>query len=133
MKWTYACPRCAAVLNPREDITLVASHADIRALINFHPRPGDYAIYLPEGVAPRPGELWDFACPVCAGDLTAEGSEGFGALTLCRAGEEKRLLFSRVAGETATFVFDAEGLLEEHHGEGARDHLAFMTSFKYLI
>jgi hypothetical protein len=132
MSWNYGCPKCGAMLNPKDAIAIAAQSGDTRVLIGFHPQPGNYEVYLPPGVKPEPGSVWNFYCPVCQADLVAEDNDRFCALDMKTGDELRRVLFSRVAGEQATFVFNTGGL-EEHHGEAADVYIKRMIFMKYQL
>jgi len=117
------------MLNPRETVMLVAVHEGRRKLVGFHPKPGNYDVYLPPDVALVPGARLGFLCPACHGDLTLEEEPDFCLLELHRGEERRKLVFSRVSGERATFVFSEKGL-EEHHGPEAFDHLEDMLGLR---
>ena len=127
MYWTYGCPKCHAMLNPRDNIVLVAEQNENRMLVGFHPQPGNYDLYLPPDVELKAGEEWFFFCPVCQKRLVCDENDKMCALELHQDDGIKKVLFSRVAGEHATFLFNTEGL-EEHHGEDARLYLKHMLS-----
>jgi len=130
MSRDYHCPMCQAALNPDRSVILLATHDDTRALIGFHPQPGQYEIFLPPGVQADAGSRWNFACPVCQADLTAEENKDLCQLELWADGERSRLLFSRVAGEQATFVM-RDGELEEH-GSDALIYGPLLAQMKYI-
>jgi len=67
MSKDYFCPKCKAMLNPDRSVILTAAHGDTRALIGFHPQPGNYEVCLPPGVRAEKDSRWDFFCPVCQG------------------------------------------------------------------
>lgn len=114
MRWTYRCPHCAAMLNPDETVVLVAEREGVRLLVGLHPQPGNYQVHLPPGVEVPRGSRWQFSCPVCHGDLAAEAADGLCGLDVEDETGDRRLYFSPVAGEQATFVVSAEGLAERH-------------------
>jgi hypothetical protein len=104
MKWSYACPKCGAMLNPAESIILIGVLDDRRTLMAFHPEPGNYEIHVPPHTHVVPGSRSDFFCPVCQGNLVATENENLCALELTEGAARRRVLFSRVAGEHATLV-----------------------------
>ncbi len=132
MTWDYGCPSCGATLNPRETIVLVGEHADTRVLVGFHPQPGNYDTYLPKGVTAEPGTRWAFHCPLCQADLAVPEDDDLCAVELRTGGEVKRVLFSRVAGDRATFVFSPEGL-DAHYGPDAPHHLERVLSEGFIV
>ncbi len=114
MRWTYSCPHCRAMLNPDETIMLLAEFEGRRFLVGFHPEPGNYHVHLPPDIQLVPGTRCRFSCPVCGEALTTDLSEDLCALDMHTAGDTHRIYFSRVAGEQATFVLSAEGLLTDY-------------------
>jgi hypothetical protein len=114
MDWVYCCPHCHAMLNPDQTIILLAEVAGRRLLTGFHPQPGNYQVHLPPDVELVAGVRWEFSCPVCRQKLTTELSDDLCALDMHTGNELHRVYFSRVAGEQATFVVTAEGLLTDY-------------------
>lgn len=131
MDWTYSCPHCQAVLNPDGPIILLAEHGERQLLAGFHPQPGNYEVYLPGDMTVAPGTRWAFFCPVCRQPLTTEVSEDLCALDVDTCGKTHRIFFSRVAGEQATFVITAEGLLEDY-GVHTDQYLEHLVHLKYM-
>jgi len=131
MHWTYSCPMCAALLNPGERVVLCAEREDHRFLAGFHPQPGNYEVELPPGEEMPVGTRWNFFCPVCEQSLTSDLSDELCALDVHMAGETHRVYFSRTAGEEATFVVTAEGLLKDY-GIHTDRHLEHMVHTKYM-
>jgi hypothetical protein len=132
MRWTYACPSCGAMLNPDETVILLGVHGGRRALIGFHPEPGNYEIHVPPGTEVEPGARWEFLCPVCQGDLVTAENENLCALDLHEAGAHRRVLFSRVAGERATFVVE-DRRVAGRYGEHAPRYVNYFVQMKYLL
>ena len=118
MSWEYSCPKCQAMLNPGCAIILTAYHDDKRFLIGMHPQPGKYEIFLPPKELCEDGEKWEFYCPLCQDTLRTKEDANFCELGLMVDGETLRILFSRVAGEHATFILH-EDLVKERHGKDA--------------
>lgn len=119
MSWTYSCPYCQNVVNPDETVILIAGRSDVRILIGFHPQPGNYTIYLPPGCDLRAGDRWDFFCPVCQENLQSEEHENLCSLVVWQGAARRRILFSRVVGERATYITldsNVEQKLGEHAG-----------------
>ena len=111
------------MLNPDETIVLLAEHAGVRVLIGLHPQPGNYEAYLPPGLEPEVGSLWDFFCPVCQRSLVTAVAPDRCALDVRIEGAKHRVYFSRRAGEQATFVVSAEGLLARHGSDAGKHSL----------
>jgi hypothetical protein len=131
MIWTYSCPHCLATLNPNETIVLRAQREGRRFLVGFHPQPGNYEVDVPVGEVMAAGTVWDFSCPVCDHSLVSDLSEGLCAIDLRLHDERHRVYFSRTAGEQATFVVSAEGLLTDH-GIHTDRYLEHLVHLKYL-
>jgi hypothetical protein len=131
MHWTYSCPHCSATLNPKDTIVLRAEHVGHRFLVGFHPQPGNYEVDVPEGESLAPGTTWDFSCPVCDRNLVSELSDELCAIDMCLHDERHRVYFSRVAGEEATFVVSAEGMLTDH-GVHTDKYLEHLVHRKYM-
>ena len=118
MSWEYSCPKCQGMLNPGGEIILSASHDDAKVLIGMHPQPGKYEISLPPNVFCEDGTKWDFSCPLCQESLRTKADTNLCELGLLVDGESLRILFSRIAGDHATFVLH-EKEVKEKHGEDA--------------
>jgi hypothetical protein len=131
MNWTYSCPHCHAILNPDQSIILLAEHGGLCCLVGLHPQPGNYEVYLPPDVEMPAATRWSFSCPLCRQPLTTELSEDLCALDMTSGGDPHRVYFSRVAGEQATFVVSAEGMLTDH-GIHTDRYLEHLIHLKYL-
>lgn len=109
MTWIYSCTGCGSVVNPGgQMVVLVGLFGGAQMLLGFSPEPGDYTLYLPPGAELEHGDTWTFHCPVCHGSLVSDLNENLCALDLDDDGVKKRVLFSRIAGEHATFVISGE-------------------------
>lgn len=131
MHWTYSCPHCKALLNPGERVVLCAERDDHRFLAGFHPQPGNYEVELPPGEEMPTGSRWVFYCPVCDESLVSELSDDLCALDVHSACGTHRVYFSRIAGEEATFVVSAEGLLKDY-GIHTDRYVEHMVHNKYM-
>jgi hypothetical protein len=121
MSWTYGCPFCGSVVNPDETVILVAAREGLQILMGFHPQPGNYTVYLPPGVELGQGERWDFYCPLCRQNLASAENEDLCELQLWQGDVRRRVMFSRVAGERATYIVMDENS-DERHGEHAQKY-----------
>ena len=92
------------MLNPDGNIILTGIHGENKLLVSFHPEPGNYEVHLPPTEDIGQGSEWSFVCPVCHENLTTNDNEKLCSLNLNEDGETKQVLFSRIAGEKATFV-----------------------------
>jgi hypothetical protein len=88
-------------------------------------------VEIPEDETMAPGSIWDFSCPVCDRSLISEISEQLCALDMRQHDERHRVYFSRIAGEEATFVVGAEGMLTDH-GVHTDRYLEQLVHKKYL-
>lgn len=131
MNWIYSCPHCDAVLNLEESIVLRAEHEDRKMLVGLHPQPGNYEVDLPPGEAMPAGTRWSFSCPACNHSLVSDLSDELCAIDMCLHDERHRVYFSRVAGEEATFVVSAEGMLTDH-GVHTDQYLEHLVHRKYM-
>jgi len=115
MRYAYLCPHCQAHLNAREEtIALLAEREGQRGLMMFNSQPGDYEFFAARDLEVVGGDVWTFHCPVCHEDLTDADNPKLARITLETAKGEHAVCFSRTAGEHATFVVDAEGVVEAH-------------------
>jgi hypothetical protein len=78
-----------------------------------------------------PGTRWEFFCPVCEHSLVSELSDDLSEIDLHSSGETHRVYFSRVAGEEATFVVSAEGMLKDY-GIHTDRYLEHLVHAKYM-
>ena len=126
MRWTYSCPHCEAMLNPDETVVLIGQQGTTRVLIGFHPQPGVYHAYLPPGFRVEQGSKWDFFCPLCRSSLVTDVAPDLCALDMRTQSVSHRLYFARTAGEQATFVLSAEGLVSSHGRDAERHSLEIL-------
>ena len=70
-------------------------------------------------------------CPVCDHTLASELSDDLSELDLHSASETHRVYFSRIAGEEATFVVSAEGMLKDY-GIHTDRYLENLVHLKYM-
>jgi len=118
------------MLNPGCAIIMAAAHDNGRCLIGMHPQPGKYEIFLPPEETCEDREKWEFFCPLCQADLRAKEDANLCELALKVEGETLRILFSRVAGEHATFILH-EDLVKERHGEDVDQYDPFQELKNY--
>jgi hypothetical protein len=119
------------MLNPEDAIMLVAERAGTRVLAGFHPAPGNYEVHFPPEVDLVDGQKWKFECPVCHFDLVSADNENLCALELREGDKRRRVLFSRVCGEKATYVVDGDAI-SERHGEDAKTYFEFDLSLRFI-
>ncbi|MBN1946055.1 MAG: hypothetical protein JW797_10285 [Bradymonadales bacterium] len=131
MSWIYRCPHCNARLNPHDTIILVGARGGQRILAGFHPEPGNYEIFFPPEVELTEGERWDFSCPVCGADLVSDQNENLCVLHAIQDDQESQVVFSRIAGEQATYVV-REGAISERHGKHWQTYFEYLMSVRFI-
>jgi len=132
------CPHCKGLLNPGGRIILLGASVDNHelpgvdldegppesfggmdyVLFSFEPQPGDYSYRVDKNVEIRKGDRWVFSCPLCRKDLTSRFSNDLAnVLSSDEVGKEHILVFSKLAGEHATFDVSESGIqgFGEHH------------------
>lgn len=132
------CPHCKGLLNPGGSIALLGAPVEDEVFLeidlngdppdviqnpdyvmfSFSPDPGDYQYSVAEDVEIKKGDRWMFACPLCRKDLTSQFSNDLANfISIDEEGNEHVLVFSKLAGEHATFDVSPEGIegFGEHH------------------
>ncbi len=130
MSTNFYCPACQAMLNPESAIILVATQSGRRMLLGLHPEPGNYEVYLPDGVTLEKGTVWDFACPVCHADLAVAGQPNLCAIDLRGPKESHKVFFSRIAGEHATYLVNSGGEVRQL-GDAAKTYS--LSTLKFMF
>jgi hypothetical protein len=132
MAWTYSCPLCESVVNPDETVILLGALHDTSILMGFHPRPGNYTVYLPPGCDLRRGDRWELYCPVCRQSIASDAHENLAELLIWQGDVRRKVMFSRKVGERATYVVadEATVVVEEQHGEHAKNYEKTIPRFK---
>lgn len=121
MKRSYYCPHCKGLLNPNVKIILRAEFESHRGLILFSPQPGNYDCILPEDFHLKKRATVRFSCPICAKDLTSSRDRTMAEILFSTsAGQEGKVIFSRVFGHHATYFITDEEVRSfgEHMDEG---------------
>ena len=133
MSWEYSCPKCKTMLNPGPTVILIASRKKDRIMIGFHPKPGKYEVYLPPNVVTEEGSKWDFSCPMCHENLQTAEDKNLCELELQVNDQPQRILFSRVAGEHATFIVHGSTVKEKLGDDAPRykDIMGLMKHMRY--
>ncbi|MFH1843583.1 MAG: hypothetical protein ABIF77_10305 [bacterium] len=128
MKWKYACPNCKAVLNPNVKIILKSRRGKQSGLMLISSRLGNYQTICDEqfGDKVQEGQLVEFSCPVCDAVLTSPASKKLAEILMYReGGDVKRIQFSRVYGEEATFMIDGDTVVPYGEDAAAYDEVNF--------
>ena len=111
MKRIYYCLKCNATLNPNVKIIMTMVKKTQRGLALFSPRPGNYNVILSDDIHLKPGDMVDFHCPVCGGNLKSEASKNLAELGFrLEDGSNGRVNFSRKFGEQATYFVTSENV-----------------------
>jgi hypothetical protein len=117
----FKCPKCSHTVSTRAGIILVGQQGKERSLFVFDTRLGSYDHEVADPIDVPPGTIWDFFCPVCNVDLTSKHSKRLAGLEMTVGDTTRRVMFSKVSSEHATFVLGGEEL--EQHGEDSRAYL----------
>ncbi len=126
MKWNYACPHCGATLNPHTKVILAARRGKRRGLILLSPQPGNYRSIIHESFPLAGGEMVEFSCPACGHALTSAAASRLAEILLVRPGQPpRRVEFSRVYGEHATFILDGENVVPYGDDAGVYERVNF--------
>jgi uncharacterized protein YbaR (Trm112 family) len=106
MEKSFYCPFCHGQLYINERIVFSAkSDSGNYGLILLTPDLGDYRIMKHTDFKIESGEHVDFFCPICHSNLIVEReNRKFTRVLMLEAGEEYEVLFSQIAGESATYV-----------------------------
>jgi len=132
MSWEYSCPQCKVMLNPEHSVILAMQRDNVRMLVGLDPQLGKYEVKLPPDVVVEEGSRWDFSCPVCQAMLDSNDNPDLCELELSMDDGPLRILFSRIAGEHATFVLN-ETTLNEKHGKDSGRYDLLWGQKKYLV
>jgi len=120
------CPRCDCVLSLGDRLVLAGENSGERVLFLFHASPGDHDYTVDDDVEITRGTVWEFRCPTCFESLTAPFDERLAVVRLIDGERELSVLFSRIAGQRATFVIGADGVTchGDDHDLYAADEMA---------
>lgn len=121
MKRTYFCPKCGATLNPNVKVVLVGRKAGKHGLVMLSPQPGNYTVIVADDLSLQGGELVEFLCPVCHGDLKSTSGAWLAEIGFrLGSGATGRVHFSRRFGEHATYFVSDESVQSfGEHAEAA--------------
>ncbi|MFO8072594.1 MAG: hypothetical protein R6V85_12030 [Polyangia bacterium] len=117
----YQCPECKRSVTTNSGIVLIGERERTRSLFVFDPRLGSYEHEVADDIDVPPGSIWEFYCPVCGADLTSKHSGRLARLEMMVGDTTRRVVFSKIASEHATFVLGGEDL--EKHGDQADAYL----------
>jgi hypothetical protein len=118
----YMCPECGRGITTLGGIVLIGESKGVRTLFEFDMRPGHFGHDVADPVEFKAGETWEFSCPVCGKNLTADFNPRLARLEMMDGLARKRVLFSKVVDEHATFILGGTDL--EAHGEHADYYVA---------
>lgn len=118
----YQCPKCARALSILGGIVLVGENSERRTLFAFDPEPGKYELHVSDGLEVIPGTVWEFSCPLCGENITTSFNRKLARLEVIGDdGSLKRVVFSKVADDQATFVLGGDDI--EHHGRDSLEYI----------
>jgi hypothetical protein len=117
----YICPKCERSVSLSGGIVLAGKCGDRKTIFVFDPEPGRYELEVSDGEPVEPGSVWDFSCPLCGKDLTSKSGKRMARLDMIIGDISRRVVFSKVANEHATFVLGGEDI--EAHGEDSKEIL----------
>jgi len=106
METNYICPKCRSYLNIADKIVLSLKVKDKQeGLILFEKELGNYNIKKHDVIEYQKGDVLGFYCPICHENLAAEdvNSNLAKIIMLDKEGKEFEIVFSKVAGEQATY------------------------------
>ena len=120
LDWKFACPRCMSVLNPNKRMIFKVTFGGRSALMLLSSHLGDYESTCEPafGETVKHGDQVDFSCPVCSESLAVTPGDRFAeVLQVFPDRKPRRIRFSQVCGEHATFTIDTD--VQERFGEHA--------------
>ena len=106
METNYICPKCKSYLNIADKIVLSLKIKDNQeGLILFEKELGNYNIKKHDIIEYKKGDILGFYCPICHENLATDNVNSNLAkiIMLDEEGKEFEIVFSKVAGEHATY------------------------------
>jgi hypothetical protein len=127
MESNYLCPECRSLLNISDKIVIsVRLENKQNGLLLFEKLLGDYTVKKQDVLHYREGELVEFYCPICHTSLQSKVHPNLARLIQTEDEiNEYEILFSRIAGEHATYKL--KGNLLESFG---KDQKIYADLFK---
>lgn len=133
----YRCQHCGFRLSSEDgsEVTFraVLDGEGFRAVVpfTFAAELGNYEFHIGGEVALEEGARPEFQCPSCHGSFTCAWNEDFSEIkrVVPERDEEDYVVFSRVYGTRATFLYDKERQLQQAFGE---DKEAYVEEFGKL-
>lgn len=124
MSMKYLCPECRTRLSTHGVVILTGERENdaARSLFVFDARPGQFDfVVVDDEITIKPGGRWTFYCPVCRADLTTKFNKRLARVELVDGEHVRRVVFSKVANEQATFVLGGDEI--EAHGKDSTEYL----------
>jgi len=123
MATDFKCPHCLNLLNVGQNIVFTARNKwGTNGLIMLHPEIGNYTVLKHPNFEVHEGEMLDFYCLYCNKQLISERNKNLAKILMCDDnGIEYEILFSRIAGQHATYKIIGENY--EIFGEDASEYL----------
>ena len=113
MEFDYKCPKCKSLLNIGNKIVFsVKVKSENKGLIMFDKELGNYQVKKHDLIQYKKGEMVGFYCPICHENLAANDVNANLARVLMvdDDGDEHIVLFSKIAGEQATYKLSGSEL-----------------------
>ena len=102
----------------------------VRSLFAFHPELGNYEYRTDPVVSVLPGQQWEFHCPLCSSDLTTPFRNTLAHVHMVDgAGELHTIVFSKLAGEHATFDVTKDAV--ESYGDQDNNYIEYSIGEHY--
>ena len=130
MKTDFLCPHCRGYLSVGNKVIFsIRKSGWSGGLLLLSPELGEYSYEHHASYQVKPGEEFDFLCPICHADLSVPGSEKLAKVLMHEkeGGEhEFFVVFSRVEGEKCTFKISEKKL--ETYGDASSKYFDFLNA-----
>jgi len=134
LKINYLCPICRSYIRVWNYIIFtVVYHADKkRGLLLLNPELGNYDLIHHASLKFDEGEMVNFLCPVCHGDLTAnEINKNLAYIVMIdENNREYHVFFSKICGEQSTFRIHKNDIVESYGEDSSAYVNYFMSRYK---
>ncbi len=106
MEEVFKCPQCSSVLNIGDKVVISAQTKDSgKGLYIFDSELGNYDVERSGAIMNNEGDRVEFFCPLCFNSLNSDIHENLASLVMVDNDKEIKVLFSKIAGEKATYKF----------------------------
>ena len=131
MKPNFLCPKCQAhlVCSDHLILALESEAGDKKGLVMMNIALGDYSTQSHPSLEIKDGELVNFYCPACHGNLKVPDINDNLVMVkmIDKDGKSYDVYFSRVTGEQSTFKIDQEDMIEPF-GKDASEYVTYFTN-----